>query len=159
MHLGLLGIVVDVTLTTVPLFKMTIRNTLHPETILTDGTALIWAQSRDWFEMWWFPSSSSVVVSVGDYVDVSTPGEHYTNMLPNVNLLEVIAGRTAYELLQATRNTSGLLAMEEATRLSMYEVPGAKPPLYTGDGVKLENPATGFAHVSKLFLENLFTIK
>jgi L-gulonolactone oxidase len=59
-HLGLLGIIIDLTVQTVPLFKMRVENTVQPDEILFNGIALRWAQSFDWYQMWWFPFYNEV---------------------------------------------------------------------------------------------------
>lgn len=67
-------------------------------------------------------------------------------MISSTTLLEIIAGRTALEWMQSTRNTSALLNFQNATGLWLYDTPGIKDPIFTGDGITVGNPATGFAH-------------
>jgi len=146
-HLGLLGVVLEVTLKTVPLFKMTVTNTVESETILLDGTALNWTQQHDLFEMWWFPSAKSVVVSKGLYtIDLTVPGNASSNLIPDASQVVIAGGQDAFETLQGTRNEPGLFAFQEYTKLSLFEKVVGKPALFSEDGGNtLKNPAVGYA--------------
>jgi len=146
-HLGMLGVILDVTLKTVPLFKMSVTNYVESETILLDGTALDWAQQHDWFEMWWFPSTKTVVVSKGVYTDnMTAPGNASTNLIPDQNPAEISSGRDAFETLQGTRNKRGLFAIQDFTQYSLYQDVVGKPAFFSEDGGKtLKNPAVGYA--------------
>lgn len=145
-HLGLLGVVIDVTLKTVPLFKMTVHNNIEAEAILLDGRAIQWAQDHDWFEMWWFPSDENVVVSRGNYTsDLSIPGNASTNFIPDESPSTIHIARDAFEFLQGTKDKNGLKVLQKFTQDSLHKTIVGKPPLYTEDGKTIKNPATGYA--------------
>lgn len=145
-HLGLLGAIVDVTLKTVPLFKMVVRNYVEGENILFDGQAIKMAEEHDWFEMWWFPSTKNVVVSKGNYTsDLETVGNATTNLIPDQNSAEIMSARDAFETLQGTRNKRGLYAIQDFTQFSIYQDVVGKPAFFTEDGRTIKNPATGYA--------------
>lgn len=67
-NLGLLGIIVEVTLKTVPLFKMTLTNSVHLDEVFFSGDALSWAMQLDYLQFYWFPFLGEVVVANGTYV-------------------------------------------------------------------------------------------
>jgi hypothetical protein len=146
-HLGLLGVIMDVTLKTVPLFKQTVKNYVESESILFDGRALMWAKELDWFEMWWFPSSKNVIVSKGNYTNEmdSSIGNATTNLIPDQNSVEIMSARDAFETLQGTRNKAGLFAIQDFTQFSLYQDVVGKPAFYTEDGRTIKNPATGYS--------------
>lgn len=75
-HLGLLGIIVDVTLETVPLFKMTSERSLHPESILSDGTFLAMAETSmiSWKRIG-FPQKEKLFWTRAFIWKISTPPE------------------------------------------------------------------------------------
>lgn len=77
-----LGIVVDVTLYTVPLYKILAHNYVVPDDILTNGVAVNWAKTSDQIMFYWFPSIREVVVANLSFVPVSTPGNAYTSIVP-----------------------------------------------------------------------------
>jgi hypothetical protein len=145
-HLGLLGVILDVTLQTVPLFKMTVKNYVESESILLDGTALQWATEYDWYEMWWFPSTKTVVVSKGNYTaDLNAPGNASTNLIPDESSAEISSAKDAFETMQGTRNKRGLYAVQDFTQYSLYQDVVGKPAFFSEDGGKtLKNPATGY---------------
>ncbi|CAL8073253.1 unnamed protein product [Orchesella dallaii] len=150
-HLGLLGAIVNVTLRTVPLFKMVVYNYPESESILFDGTSLESARSHDWYQLWWFPNSKSVIVSKGNYTDdLELSGNAVTNLIPDVTSAEIISGRESFERAQATKNMQGQQALEDFTKYSLYREVVGKPPIYTEtfqNGTrKFANPATGFAY-------------
>jgi len=144
-HLGLLGIIVDVTLSTVPLFKMKVHNYPVPEACLFDNSLPTLAAQYDMFEAWWFPASGTVVLGTGNYTSVETPGNATSQFIPNVSPLILTATSTAFELLQQTGNTEGLNGLAGFTELSLYTDVVAKPPIYSEDGVLLQNPGDGYA--------------
>lgn len=77
-HLGLLGIIVKVTVYTVPLYKTLAHNYLINEEILTNGKAIEMAKNADQLALYWFPEFNEVIVANWTIVDVNTPGTAYT---------------------------------------------------------------------------------
>lgn len=155
-HLGLLGAIVDVTLKTVPLFKMTVYNHPESEAVLFDGSVLEAARLHDWYALWWFPSSKSVVISKGIYFSTSTreeviqEGNAVTNFIPDVSPAEILSGRESFERAQATKNLQSQYGIEEFTKYSLYREVVGKPPIFTetfqNGSKRFVNPATGYAH-------------
>lgn len=153
-HLGLLGAIVDVTLKSVPLFKMTVYNYPESESVLFDGSALEAARVHDWYQLWWFPAWRSVVISKANY---STPeaseemeGNAVTNLIPDVSPAEILSGRESFERAQTTKNLQGQYGIEEFTKYSLYREVVGKPPIFTetfqNGSKRFVNPATGYAH-------------
>jgi FAD/FMN-containing dehydrogenase len=79
-HLGLLGFVVSVILATTPLYKTTAYNQIFPDSTLSDGTLNQWVRDADQMTVYWFPNQGQVVVANWTIVDVSTPGNAYTQV-------------------------------------------------------------------------------
>lgn len=151
-NLGLLGIIVKITLAIVPLFKATVQTTLEPESILMDGTAQRWANNLDWMQMWWFPSTSNVVVLKGHYHIKLTGsksddylGNATSQFIPELDPVIITTGHDAYETLEANKNRPGLYALERFTELSLHSEVIGKPPIFSEDGVNIKNPANGIA--------------
>ena len=73
-HLGLLGVLVSITLSTAPLQKVLAHNYVLEEDILTGAAAEAAARGTDALVLYWFPSTGKVVVSNWTFVDAATPG-------------------------------------------------------------------------------------
>ncbi len=78
-NLGLLGIVLEATLRTVPLYKVRAQNYVASDELLTNGTIFEMARRTDQLSIYWFPTFLSVVVSNWTIVDPRTPGNAETN--------------------------------------------------------------------------------
>lgn len=76
------GIVVDITLYTVPLYKVLAHNYVVSDTILTDGVALNLAKTSDQIIFCWYPTFKEVVVINFTYVPVNTTGNAITAIVP-----------------------------------------------------------------------------
>lgn len=101
------GIVVNVTLATVPLYKTRAHNYIVSDKILTNGVAINWAKSVDQIAFYWFPAFEEVVVSNWTIVDVNTPGEAWTNdhvpsMYSNFAFIAAVAKEAAFSLTAST---------------------------------------------------------
>ncbi|OXA63154.1 L-gulonolactone oxidase 2 [Folsomia candida] len=154
-NLGLFGVIIDVTLQTVPLFKMTVHNRIHADHILTDGrTALRWAAQHDLFQIWWFPSQGDVVVSKGIYHDGTNElGNDTTNFIPDTDFITRNLVGTSFETLQETRNTYAMYLLEAYTKFSLVERVVGRAPIFeehrnNGSAEtwnNFKNPATGFS--------------
>lgn len=76
-----LGIVVDVTLYTVPLYKVRAYNYVVSDDVLINGEALNWARTSDQITFYWFPSFKQVVVANLTFVPSDTPGNAFSNAI------------------------------------------------------------------------------
>lgn len=74
-----LGIVVKVTLATVPLYKTLAHNYVQSDVALTNGDAMNWAKTTDQIALYWFPALNEIVVANWTIVDVQTVGNAFTN--------------------------------------------------------------------------------
>lgn len=145
-HLGLLGVLVEASFRTVASYKMKVSNYRVGDDILFDGSALKKAAKSDWFQMWWFPNTNSVVVSEGAYVSKETRGNASTYNIPEVD--ERTAGilNLAFEVGQAARSELLLGTLQVWSELSMYKQVPLRSPVFSEDGgVTLSNPAIGYA--------------
>lgn len=76
---SLIGILVDVTLRTVPLYKVRAHNYIECDDVLSNGEAVEWARNIDELSLYWFPESAEVVVSNRTIVRADTPGNARSN--------------------------------------------------------------------------------
>lgn len=146
-HLGLLGVIVEASFRIISSYKMHISNYLVDDDILFDNSALRMAAVKDWFQMWWFPNTKSVVVSEGTYVDNNTPGNASTYNIPETNQLTAEVLSNAFEIGQATRSGVVFGAIEYWSRLSLYKQVPLRQSIFSEDGgITIKNPATGYVH-------------
>lgn len=106
-HLGLLGVVLKVTVYTVPLYKTRATNYKVSDEILTNGKAIKMAQNADQMALYWFPAFNEVVVADWSIVDVSTPGNAYTydhvpSIYEGVAFAVAVAKEAAFSLTTST---------------------------------------------------------
>lgn len=106
-NLGLLGIILKVTLYTVPLYKTLASNFLTSDEILTNGKAIKMAQNADQMALYWFPEFNEVVVANWSIVDVNTLGNAYTydhvpSVYTNFAFVVAIAKEAAFSLTSST---------------------------------------------------------
>lgn len=154
-HLGLLGFIVNVTFATAPVYKTLAHNYVTSDTILTNGQAIQWFRSADQLAMYWFPTTSDVVVANWTIVDPSTPGDAFTyDHVPSTydemnyfmrQMFELgttvteshcsAARSLGYNMLQI-----GQIGVEQ----TLYTQVPDFVPIYTEDGYTVENPAVGY---------------
>lgn len=99
-HLGLLGVVVDVTLNTVPLYKVKSQTFVASDDVLTNGEAINWAKTSDQLTLYWFPSIAEVVVSNMSVVPAETAGnvKLFMSTTFESNVLNTIYKESAFNL-------------------------------------------------------------
>ncbi|KAJ6645515.1 L-gulonolactone oxidase [Pseudolycoriella hygida] len=99
-HLGLLGVIVDLTLETVPLYKVKSHVYVASDAVLQNGEAINWAKASDQLTLFWFPSINEVVVSNLSFVAPETVGNHKLFMSTTFrsNVLDTIYKESAYNL-------------------------------------------------------------
>lgn len=103
LHHVVLGIVVDITFFTVPLYKVLAHNYVVSDDVLTNGVALNWAKESDQITFYWFPSFKEVVVANLTFVPANTPGSAISNAISPptygyFNFIATKAKETAYDL-------------------------------------------------------------
>jgi len=97
-NLGLLGIVVQLTLYTVPQYKVQVTNYEASEEILLNGVALSLARKSDYLSLWWLPDDKSVVVGDGNYISLSVPGNASSNLIPDIPRWQTAIFKTTLEV-------------------------------------------------------------
>lgn len=107
----------DITLFTVPLYKVLAHNYIVSDEVLTNGAALKWAKTADQITLHWFPAFKEVVVANLTFVDVNTPGNAWTNAIvpptyDNFNLIGSIAKEIAFGLTSSTCAAASTVGME-----------------------------------------------
>lgn len=101
------GIVVEVTLKTVELYKTRAHNYAVSDDILTNGQAVDIAKATDQVSLYWFPEFKEVVVANWTIVKADTPGTDYTNdhtpsSYSNFALVTSLAKEIAFGLTEST---------------------------------------------------------
>lgn len=76
-NLGWLGVVTDVTLPIVPLFKMTVEMMEAKEDLITNGDYAKEARQYDFYKLSWFVSLDALVVTKGTNRDANVEGEFF----------------------------------------------------------------------------------
>lgn len=145
-HLGLLGIVYEVTLRIVPQFKLQIVNYPLPESVLFTREIIKRAEKHDWFQIWWFPGSKSIVISEGNMVPTNTTGQAKTNLITEVSPLLSAVATATLEGAAETENIPLLQVFEEYTKRSLYQRVVGRDPAFSEDGLNMANPAVGFGY-------------
>ncbi|KAL1921709.1 uncharacterized protein VTP21DRAFT_10351 [Calcarisporiella thermophila] len=144
-HLGLLGVVVEIHLPLVNQYKVSVQLYRSSEEILFNDVALELARKTDFFQLWWFPSSRSVVVSLGNYTSLDVPGNAIFNLIPDVAEFKVGVVHLLVEHLQALNSTRGMFLFQYMTESSLYKNMLGRPAILSEDGKKVMNPATGYS--------------
>lgn len=89
----------EITLYTVPLYKVLAHNYNVTDEILMNGEALNWARTSDQITFYWFPSFKEVVVANLTFVPCDTPGEAISNAIsPPTYGYSNLAGNKAKEV-------------------------------------------------------------
>ncbi|XP_037034051.1 L-gulonolactone oxidase-like [Bradysia coprophila] len=154
-HLGLLGIVVEVTMNTVKLYKTLAHNYVVSDEILTNGNAVDIAKNTDQVALYWFPAFNEVVVSNWTIVDKATPGTDYTNdhtpsVYSNFALISALAKEIAFGLTESscpaatTLGYTVLHAIEYFLELALLIPLPDWVPIYATQGGVFQNPAVGY---------------
>ncbi|KAJ6635041.1 L-gulonolactone oxidase 2 [Pseudolycoriella hygida] len=114
-HLGLLAVVVDLTMYTVPMYKIKSHNYIVSDEVLTNGKAIDWARDSDDISLVWFPKFNVAIVHNHTFVPTKTPGNALGNVVPTSSLKESIFS-TLYKELAFDLSTS---ECQEASTLGM----------------------------------------
>ncbi|KAG4068841.1 hypothetical protein HA402_004989 [Bradysia odoriphaga] len=149
------GIVIEVTLNTVELYKTLAYNYVVSDDILTNGNAVHMAKNTDQISLYWFPEFKEVVVANWTIVDKTTPGTDYTNdhvpsTYNNFALVTSVAKEIAFTLTESKCSTASTLGY---TLLHLFEylmelvllvpVPDFVPIYATQQG-RFKNPSVGY---------------
>ncbi|KAJ6646763.1 L-gulono-1,4-lactone dehydrogenase [Pseudolycoriella hygida] len=155
MHLGLLGVLVEVTLNTVALYKTRAHNYAVSDDILTDGRAVDMVKNTDQISLYWFPAFNEVVVANWTIVSVDTPGTDYTSdhtpsLYSNFAMIIALAKEIALGLTESTcaaANTLGytiLRVVEYFLELALLIPLPDYVPIYATQERVFRNPAVGY---------------
>lgn len=148
LHLGLLGVIINVTLYTVPLYKVTAVNTVVNDDILLNGQLLDMVRAADQTTVYWYPSLGKLVIGNWTIVDPATPGEAWTSdHVPPTSDTHNLYAVPSLEIIQTLNDSLGLQVFQVYTLASMYTDVPDFAPIYTTNGLTVSNPATGFYDV------------
>ncbi|KAJ6649986.1 L-gulonolactone oxidase 5 [Pseudolycoriella hygida] len=130
------------------------HNYIAPDKVLTNGVALNWARASDQIMFCWFPSTKEVVVANSTFLPVETYGTAHSAIVPRTygysNLILHKAKEIAYELatnectLASSLGNKIVHAIEILAKSSLFAQTPGFVPIYSEDGVLLQNPAIGF---------------
>lgn len=92
----------DVTLYTLPLYKVNAHNYATSDDVLTNGVAINWVKNADQIMFVWWPLFNEVVVMNYTFVPANTAGEAWSNFVPSTayesNVFNSLYGETAFGL-------------------------------------------------------------
>ncbi|CAL8121300.1 unnamed protein product [Orchesella dallaii] len=151
-HLGLLGIIYQVTIRTVAQYKVKISNKILPEAVLFEELHRLKNQARssDFFQFFWFPTAKEVVVSKSLInTDADANQDCEVHFLPDVSRWKTGIFKTLLELFQKYNVEFGLYLLELFNMKSLVQPILGKTPLFLQQNSKGEencNPAVGFSH-------------
>jgi hypothetical protein len=153
-HLGLLGVVVDVTFKTAPMYKTRAINYVVDDTALTDGRVEEWARKTDQISIYWFPFLRELIIANWTIVPKDAVGkawtyDHVPSTYEDSSLLLSIAMEKIFQLtespcrLVSSTGYQLLSLFEGLTKSSLIEETPGFVPIYTEDGSSVSNPAVG----------------
>lgn len=119
-YFAFLGIVYDITLYTVPLYKTLAHNYAVSDDVLTNGVAKYWAQTSDQISFYWFPAFKEVIVANWTIVDPETPGNAWTNdhvppTYANFNVIVSFLKEVVFGLTSSTCALANSLGLQSTT--------------------------------------------
>lgn len=157
-HLGLLGILLKVTVYTVPLYKTLATNAITSEDILTNGKAIEMVRNADQISLYWFPELEEVVVADWTIVGADTSGNAFTyDHVPSITsgfaFAVAVTKEAAFSLTTSTCALASSVGYTILYFFSYYlelalvqQVP-FWVPIYTENGITIQNPAVGYYDV------------
>lgn len=146
-HLGLLGIVYEVTFTTQPQYKFHIRNYPQPDNVLWKGEEIMRvAMSNERFQFFWFPTANTVVMSVGNRVPLNTTGNCQTYFVSEGPRSMTEPLSEALERMQEGMDHLGFFTIQSLAKLSLYQKVPGRSPIFTTNGKTFCEPAIGYSH-------------
>lgn len=101
----------DVTLYTVPLYKVRSHISVASDDVLAHGEAINWAKTSDQLTFYWFPSINEVVISNLSFVPAETVGNAKLFMSTSFesNVLNTIYKESAFNLSTSDCTTASTL--------------------------------------------------
>ncbi|CAL8146499.1 unnamed protein product [Orchesella dallaii] len=155
-NLGLLGIVYDVTIRTVPQYKVYTKNIAIEDFSLMENSEKIVKEVKnsDFFQFFWFPTAEQVVLSKSKVVSVNTSGNCETHFIPEVSRGEASFFKGYIEFMQDFKLDFGLYLLQWFSLKSLVTSVLGKTPLFTyananyDEGNKREFccPSIGYSH-------------
>lgn len=101
----------NVTLHTVPLYKVKSELYVVSDDALANGEAINWAKTSDQLTLYWFPSINEIVVSNFSFVTAETEGNTKISMSSSFesNVLNTIYKESAFNLSTSDCTTASKL--------------------------------------------------
>lgn len=112
--LKLLGIVVEVTLQTVPIYKVLGHNYVTSDVVLTNGQVVEWVKKTDQLLLSWFPAFNEVVVVNQTFVPATEKGKARSRLFsssPEANAFAAQYKELAFNLSNSECANSSALGM------------------------------------------------
>eukprot|EP00803_Ostreobium_quekettii_P004648 evm.model.scf_1077.1 EVM.evm.TU.scf_1077.1 scf_1077:4756-5298(+) len=111
LHLGMLGIMVNVTLPMAPVKKLKVEGTVLDEGMLLDGGVVEMARAAEYLLLQWAPSENAVVVSKGELAPADAPGDDQRVLplawVPVAEVLEPVAEGNPHVFLRGCEGCRG----------------------------------------------------
>jgi FAD/FMN-containing dehydrogenase len=142
-HLGLLGIVLQLKFRTIPLFKFRAHNYVVNEDIL-DERAMQIARVTDQVIFHWFPSFKKVLLANWTRMDMNEVGNAHTNsLIPPTTASFNFFGKRILEGAQALNSLQLMNVLQYISFLALFKTVPDVMPIYTENNIHVENPAVG----------------
>lgn len=126
---GPLGIIVDVTMNTVPLYKVKVDNYIVSDEILTNGTAINWARTFDQVNLAWYPNTEKILVFHQTFVPANTAGNAYAHLIPSSTTEESVFS-TLYKETAFNLSASNCQAASTLGKYKIFAVKTSISPVY-----------------------------
>jgi len=145
-HLGLLGIILQVKFRTIPIFKFRAHNYVVEDTVL-NAKAMEMPQITDQVVLYWYPSFQKVVVANYTRVGVNVPGTAHTNaLIPPTSSSFNFFGKRMLETAQSTKSLQFMNFLQYISFLALFKTIPDIQPIYTENNLLVQNPAVGYYH-------------
>ncbi|RUP50646.1 hypothetical protein BC936DRAFT_138271 [Jimgerdemannia flammicorona] len=147
-HLGFLGVVVELEFSVVPLYKVLVTAYPIDDAILYTPAFLQMAEVTDSLIVNWIPRMKKLAIVNRTYVPVGTPGNGTaTGGGASVSSVEQRVQETQiFDYFEVTRNQTAMCAVEEGYFYSVFSDVTSQgfPPAFLNDTGNFANPVVGF---------------
>jgi len=149
-NLGLLGIIYEVTIRTVPQYKVHTENHQVADTILLENVNQLVEEARnsDFYRFFWFPTAEQLVISRSNIVFENTSKNCETHFIPEVSPRETALFKRYVEFMQEYKLDFGLYLLQLFSLRSLSQPVLGKTPLFTveNDNGTICSRPIGFSH-------------
>ncbi|RUP52281.1 hypothetical protein BC936DRAFT_149208 [Jimgerdemannia flammicorona] len=147
-HLGFLGVVVEVEFTVVPLYKVLVTAYPTDDAILYTPAFLQMAEATDSLVVTWIPRIKKLAIVNRTYVPVGTPGNGaaFGGGGAVFSVEQRVQESQIFDYFEVTRNQTAMCAVEEGYFYSIFSNVTSQgfPPAFIDNMGNFANPVVGF---------------